>query len=161
MKKPNQIRKVLEQANPFFVANPDKLQLFIDDGKIIRTGTDNLSFELQYSLNIIVTDYPDDIARLTVPLLAYLQINQPELFANPDLRDKAIRFLPDFNNNNTSDIHFEISPITERVVVKQSQADSVILDYKPEPVWGNERVRVYFENEDNLIWDSELTHGNH
>lgn len=156
MKKLNQIRKVLEKSNPFFLKNPDRLQLWIEDGKVIRTGTDNLSFYFEYSLNIVVTDYPDDIATLTVPILSYLQINQPELFQNKQLRESAVKFTPDFNNNNTADIHFEISPMTERVLVTDKKDDSVIIDYKPEPVWGKERVRVYFESwgEENLVFDS-------
>ncbi|MCK3658559.1 phage tail protein [Pasteurellaceae bacterium Pebbles2] len=157
MKKLNQLRNVFEQSDPFFIENPDKLQLFIEDGKILRTGTENLSFEFEYNLNIIITDYPNDIAQLTVPLLAYLQINQPELFQHPNLRDKAIRFLPDFNNNNTADILFEINAMTERVVVKQQDEHNVIIDYKPEPTWFKSRLRVYFENEQNLIFDSQIT----
>lgn len=160
MKKPNQLRKVLEQSDPFFIKNPDKLQLWIEDGKIVRTGTENLSFYYQYSLNIVVTDYPDNIAKLTVPILSYLQINQPELF-NPSLRESAVKFTPDFNNNHTADIHFEISPITERVLVTDKKDGSVLIDYLPEPVWDKERVRVYFETweEENFVFDSETMNG--
>lgn len=161
MKKPNQLRKVLEQSDPFFIKNPDKLQLWIEDGKIVRTGTENLSFYYQYSLNIVVTDYPDNIAKLTVPILSYLQINQPELF-NPSLRESAVKFTPDFNNNHTADIHFEISPMTERVLVTDKKDGSVLIDYLPEPVWDKERVRVYFETweEENFVFDSETMNGN-
>lgn len=160
MKKPNQLRKVLEQSDPFFIKNPDKLQLWIEDGKIVRTGTENLSFYYQYSLNIVVTDYPDNIAKLTVPILSYLQINQPELF-NPSLRESAVKFTPDFNNNHTADIHFEISPITEWVLVTDKKDGSVLIDYLPEPVWDKERVRVYFETweEENFVFDSETMNG--
>ncbi|WP_273393807.1 phage tail protein [Actinobacillus porcinus] len=160
MKKPNQLRKVLEQSDPFFIKNPDKLQLWIEDGKIVRTGTENLSFYYQYSLNIVVTDYPDNIAKLTVPILSYLQINQPELF-NPSLRESAVKFTPDFNNNHTADIHFEISPMTERVLVTDKKDGSVLIDYLPEPVWDKERVRVYFETweEENFVFDSETMNG--
>lgn len=161
MKKPNQLRHVLEKSDPFFIKNPDKLQLWIEDGKVIRTGTENLSFYYQYSLNILVTDYPDNIAKLTVPILSYLQINQPELF-NPSLRESAVKFTPDFNNNHTADIHFEISPMTERVLVTDKKDGSVLIDYLPEPVWDKERVRVYFETweEENLIFDSETMNVN-
>ncbi|WP_443091369.1 phage tail protein [Basfia succiniciproducens] len=159
MKKLNQLRNVLEKSDPFFIKNPDKLQLWIEDGKVIRTGTENLSFYFEYKLNIVVTDYPDDIAKLTVPILSYLQINQPDLFQNTSLRESAVKFIPDFNNNNTADIHFEIGPITERIVVTDKQNDSVQINYKAEPVWDKEHIKVYFENwdEDNLIFDSEKT----
>ncbi len=53
------------------------------------------------------------------------------------------------------DVSFEIQ-MTERVIAKQDNEDNenVILHYKPEPVWQKERVRVYLESEDNLIFDS-------
>lgn len=35
--------------------------------------------------------YPDNIAKLTVPILSYLQINQPELFQNVQLRESAVK----------------------------------------------------------------------
>lgn len=58
MKKPNQIRNVIEQSNPAFKTNPDLLQVYIDQGQIISTGAQSLSFEYQYTLNVIITDYP-------------------------------------------------------------------------------------------------------
>ena len=54
MKKPNQIRAVIEQSNPEFINNPERLQLFVDQGQIISTGTASLSFEYRYTLNVII-----------------------------------------------------------------------------------------------------------
>lgn len=152
MKKPNQIRKALEQSYPDFVDNPDKLQLYIDNGQIIATGAGGLSFEYRYTLNIIVTDFSDDLAHLIIPIEAYLRINQPEIFENPQRREGAFKFVMDYNNNNTVDVSLEIQ-LTERVVT-QKGAGEITLKYAPEPVWGQERVRVYLETEDNLIFDS-------
>lgn len=131
------------------------LQLFIDDGQIIATGAGGLSFEFRYTLNIIATDFKDDLAQLITPIQAYLRTNQPEIFENPQRREGAFKFILDYNNNNTVDVSFEIQ-MTERVIVKQDNEnnENVILHYKPEPVWQKERVRVYLESEDNLIFDS-------
>ncbi|MDY4478610.1 MAG: phage tail protein [[Pasteurella] aerogenes] len=131
------------------------LQLFIDDGQIIATGAGGLSFEFRYTLNIIATDFKDDLAQLITPIQAYLRTNQPEIFENPQRREGAFKFILDYNNNNTVDVSFEIQ-MTERVIAKQDNEDNenVILHYKPEPVWQKERVRVYLESEDNLIFDS-------
>lgn len=155
MKKPNQLRKIIEQSYPDFITNPDNLQLFIDDGQIIATGAGGLSFEFRYTLNIIATDFKDDLAQLITPIQAYLRTNQPEIFENPQRREGAFKFILDYNNNNTVDVSFEIQ-MTERVIAKQDNEnnENVILHYKPEPVWQKERVRVYLESEDNLIFDS-------
>ena len=80
MKKPNQLRKILEQSHQDFVKNPDRLQLYVDGGQVVATGSTSLSFEYRYTLNIIITDFAFDIASLIVPINAYLRKNQPELF---------------------------------------------------------------------------------
>ncbi|HHF3589484.1 TPA: phage tail protein, partial [Haemophilus influenzae] len=54
MKKPNQLRKILEQSHPDFVKNPDHLQLYVDSGQIVATGAASFSFEYRYTLNVVV-----------------------------------------------------------------------------------------------------------
>ena len=154
MKKPNQIRKALEESNPFFVQNPDSLQLYTDGGQVICTGAKSLSYEYRYTLNIIVTDYADDIARIIVPVLAYLRVNQPELFENPQRRENGFKFITDYNND-TLDLSIEIQ-LTERVVQKNNADGDAILQYAPEPMWDEpESIRVYLETEENLILESK------
>lgn len=134
MKKPNQIRRILEQSLPFFATNPDKLQLFTDGGQIISTGAKSFSHEYRYTLNLIVTDYAEDITTLTIPLLAYLRDAQPELFENPTRREEALKFEIDYNNNQTADVSIEIK-LTERVVAKENDKGEIVIDYAPEPLW--------------------------
>ncbi|HEH9651966.1 TPA: phage tail protein [Pasteurella multocida] len=163
MKKPNQIRNVIEQSNPAFKSNPDLLQVFIDQGQIISTGAESLSFEYQYTLNIIITDYAEDIAKIIVPVLAYLKVNQPEIFENPQRREGAFKFVTDFNNNNTLDLSLEIK-LTERVVQKGGENGEINLKYAAEPTWGNEttltadNLKVILEN--NLIFERGALNGN-
>ncbi|HHF6601660.1 TPA: phage tail protein [Haemophilus influenzae] len=153
MKKPNQLRKILEQSHPDFVKNPDRLQLYVDGGQVVATGSTSLSFEYRYTLNIIVTDFAFDIASLIVPINAYLRKNQPELFENPQIRENAFKFQVDYNNNNTADISFEIQ-LTERVVSKKD-GNNVQIHYAKEPVWDEPtHVKVYLEN-----WDSPIFEG--
>ena len=153
MKKPNQLRKILEQSHVDFVKNPDRLQLYVDGGQIVATGSASLSFEYRYTLNVIVTDYADDITALIVPMMAYLRTNQPEILENPDLREKAFKFQVDYNNHNTADISFEIQ-LTERVVAKKD-GDNVQIHYAKEPVLDEPaRVQVYLENMDNRIFEA-------
>lgn len=153
MKKPNQLRKILEQSHRDFIDNPDHLQLYVDGGQIIATGSTSFSFEYRYTLNVIATDYAGDIAALIVPMMAYLRTNQPEIFENPQMRENAFKFQVDYNNNNTADISFEIK-LTERVVSKK-EGENVQIRYAKEPVLEDaERLRVYLQDWDNLIFDS-------
>lgn len=155
MKKPNQLRKILEQSHPDFVKNPDHLQLYVDGGQIVATGAASFSFEYRYTLNVVVTDYAGDIATLIVPMMAYLRTNQPEILENPQIRENAFKFQVDYNNNNTADISFEIQ-LTERVVSKKD-GNNVQIHYAKEPVWEEPtRVKVYLENWDSLIFEGDI-----
>ena len=154
MKKPNQLRKILEQSHADFVKNPDRLQLYVDGGQIIATGATSFSFEYRYTLNVIATDYAGDIAALIVPMIAYLRTNQPEIFENPQMRENAFKFQVDYNNNDTADISFEIK-LTERVVSKK-EGENVQIRYAKEPVLEDaERLRVYLQDWDHLIFEGE------
>ncbi|OBW97160.1 phage tail protein [Gallibacterium anatis] len=162
MKKPNQLRAVLEKSYPDFVANPDRLQLFVDNGRIIATGGNSLSFEYRYTLDIIATDFADDLARLIVPIEAYLKTNQPELFENPKRREDGFSFEVDYNNNNTLDVAFKIQ-LTERVVAKQIGENELNLEYAPEPQCLDDQMleqwQVYLKKQ--LIFESATLNGNH
>lgn len=156
MKKPNQLRKILEQSHPDFVKNPDHLQLYVDGGQIVATGATSFSFEYRYTLNVVVTDYAGDIAALIVPMLAYLRTNQPEIFENPQIRENAFKFQVDYNNNHTADISFEIQ-LTERVISKK-EGNNVQIHYAKEPTaqeWERlGKISVYLGEitDENLIF---------
>jgi hypothetical protein len=118
MYKPNSLRKHITEANPDLNNNPDKLLVFADEGKVVGTGTESLSFEYNYRLNLIITDYTGDADAIMVPLLAWLQHHQPDLLANPEKRANGIRFSVDFNNHESIDLSLEID-LSERVIVSK------------------------------------------
>ena len=78
MLKPNSLRKALTDAVPVLRTNPDMLRVFIDNGNNTATLARSLSYEKRYTLNIVVTDFTDDIDLLFVPIMAWLRVNQPE-----------------------------------------------------------------------------------
>lgn len=70
MFKPKSLRDALTDAVPVLKANPEMLRVFIDSGKLASTLAVSLSFENQYTLNVIVTDFPGDIDLILVPIQA-------------------------------------------------------------------------------------------
>lgn len=118
MKKPASLRKHLAAAIPELKRDPDKLQVFIDSGKIVATGTRSLSFEYRFTLHLLITDYRGSADAIMVPIVAWLKIHQPELTANATEREKAFRFEVDMLNHETCDIAIDLD-LTERVVVTQ------------------------------------------
>ena len=118
MLKPNSLRQHLVAAVPELRRDPDKLAIFVRDGKLATTGAGSLSFEYRYTLNLVLMDYASHADAIMVPVLAWLREHQPEIAENPDLRDKALRFEVEFLNAATVDLSVEID-LTERVIVKR------------------------------------------
>lgn len=117
MLKPNSLRQAITAAVPELKRDPDKLTLFVKDGKLATTGGGSLSFEYRYTVNIVVLDYGSHADAIMVPLLAWLRVHQPEIAENPELRDKAVRFEVEFLNAKTVDLSVEVD-LSERVIVK-------------------------------------------
>ncbi len=116
MLKPAEIRRVITAANESLRRDPDRLLIFIDEGRVVCRGGHNLSYEYRYTLNIIVTDYPHHADRIILPMLAWLRRHQPDLFENFDRGNDAIRFQVEVLNQQTVDISIEVD-LTERVIV--------------------------------------------
>lgn len=132
MYKPSNLRRHLAAANPDLKKNPDKLLVFADDGHLVAAGTGSLSFEYQYKLNIIITDYSGSEDAIMVPLLAWVGVNQIDLLNNPDKQKSGIKFEVDFNNHESVDISIKLD-LTERVIVKPSDGGRLDIKHLPEP----------------------------
>lgn len=132
MNKPDSLRRHLEQAIPELRKNPDRLLVFIDNGTLRSTAAPGLSFEYDYTLNLIFTDFaghPDSIA---VPLFAWLLVNQNELMANLDRAKDSVQFEADLLDNSKVDLSITL-PLTERVIVKPQGDGQLLITHPPEP----------------------------
>ncbi|MGK6329131.1 phage tail protein [Erwinia sp. DT-104] len=118
MLKPKQLRRALTDSVPLLQRNPDGLNMFIDGGRIASTLASSLSFEYQYQLNLVITDYGDDIDLIMVPLLAWLRENQPDIMATEEKRCTGFTFKVDVLSDMLCDISIDLQ-LTERVIVKQ------------------------------------------
>lgn len=118
MVKAELLRTVLQNTIPLLADNPDKLELYIDEGNVIGTGSHSASFEYQYTLNIIINDFAQSIDMVMVPIMEFIRQNQPELVDNPERRKDGFRFIADLNNHDSTDISIYLK-LTERVIVKE------------------------------------------
>lgn len=123
MKKPDSLRALLRTAVPQLKRDPDKLHIFLDEGNIIATAANSLSFEYQYILNAIVTDYAGHPDTLMVPILGWLKVNQPEMMLNRDKMRDGFSFEAEILNTKTADISIKLR-LTERVVVTDDPTSS-------------------------------------
>lgn len=132
MLKPDKIRDIITRANPYLKVDPDKLHVFLDSGRIVAYGAGSLSFEYQYTLNVIVQDYPHHADQIFLPLLVYLRTQQPELFENRDKAKNLIRFEAEVLNQQTVDLSIEVD-LTERVIISQPEGNKLVVQHVGEP----------------------------
>ena len=117
MLKPKQLRAALTTCVPLLQRNPDSLNMFIDNGRMVSTLASSLSFEYQYQLNLVITDYDGDLDLLVVPVLAWLRENQPDIMATEEKRRTGFTFNADVISDTLIDISMNLQ-LTERVIVK-------------------------------------------
>lgn len=131
MIKPDSLRRHLEACVPSLKADPQNLHLFVEKGNIVsRLG--GMSFEYRYTLNLIVTNFTADANDLIIPLLAWLQVNQPDILQNPDKQETAIRFEAEILDSDTVDLSILLE-LTERVIVTVSPTGSYTATQPDEP----------------------------
>jgi hypothetical protein len=133
VKKPAALRAHLLAACPALEQNPDRLLVFVDKGHIAATYAPSLSFQYQYELEMIVTDFAGGPETILVPLLQWLTRYQPELLANPATRGQ-IGFEADVLAGDLVDLSLKLT-LTERVVIKRGADDELALEFPPEPLF--------------------------
>ncbi len=160
MLKPPSLRNMLLQALPELATDPDRLIVLARGGRLVKSATASLSFEYAFTLNAVVLDFRGHPDAIMVPVLAWTKVNQPELFANPDTREKAVRFEVEYVNSTTVDVSVEID-LTERVLVtpRQGQAGAYDIKHVPEPPPVDalpyaERWQLYLRGDLLAEWDT-------
>lgn len=154
MLKPDSLRKALSDAVPVLRTNPDMLRLFIDNGKIASTLATSLSFEKQYTLNVVVTDFTGDFDLLLVPVLAWLREQQPDIMTTDEGRKKGFTWYADINNDSSVDISMSLL-LTERTLVRAVDnalhVENIPEPEPPEPV--TRPVQLYINGDLVSEWD--------
>ena len=131
MLKPTQLRKALTDAVPVLQTSPDQLRMFVDNGRIVSTLASSLSFEYQYQVELLITDFTQDCDLIVVPILAWLREHQPDIMATPEKQQTGYKFKADMLNDGSYDIAIYLQ-LTERVIVKQIDA-GLHVEHFPEP----------------------------
>ncbi len=132
MNKPESLRAHLLSTVAELKHNPDRLLVFIDNGKIRCTAAASLSFEYSFDLQVILTDYAGHPDSVMLPLLGWLSVNQSELLENLNKSAEGIQFEADILDNSKVDLSLTL-PLTERVVVGKDTDGNTTIHHPGEP----------------------------
>lgn len=114
MRKPESLRALLLATVPTLAENPERVAVYLDKGQIFGGNGRSLSFEYRYTLNVVIEAFAGDMDRLTVPVLAWIADNQPELLATPGAQPCA--FEAEILDDESRDVSLTIA-VTEPVIV--------------------------------------------
>jgi len=129
VKKPDELRRVLLAHVPALKANPDRLSLFIDQGRIqSRPGA--LAFVYGYRLNLVVQDYAGEVDDLIVPVLAWIGEAQPDLLQRAP--GEPFTFAAELIDENSADVSIYID-LTEDVIVHINPEGGFSTEHLAEP----------------------------
>lgn len=132
MNKPDSLRTHLLTTIAELKHNPDRLLVFIDNGKVRCTAAASLSFEYSFDLQIILTDFAGHPDSVMLPLLGWLSVHQSELLENLNKSADGIQFEADILDNSKVDMSFTL-PLTERVVVGKDEEGNTTTRHPGEP----------------------------
>jgi hypothetical protein len=133
MNKAASFRQAIASAVPSLKDDPDKLLVFIDQGRIVATAAPSLSFEYRFVLNAILLDFAGDADTVFVALMTWVHRHQSDLVSNDDERANGITFEVDHLTQTTFDLSIKLN-LTESVVVGTDPAGMQTITHVDEPV---------------------------
>lgn len=132
MNKPESLRTHLLSTIGELKHNPDRLLIFIDNGKIRCTAAASLSFEYSFDLQVILTDFAGHPDSVMLPVLGWLKVNQADLLENLNKSAEGIQFEADILDNSKVDLSLTLS-LTERVIVRTDAGGNTTIRHPGEP----------------------------
>ncbi|MCL2656146.1 MAG: phage tail protein [Betaproteobacteria bacterium] len=133
MKKPERLRAALTDAMPDLARDPDRLILFVVNGKLRARHTQgSLSYAFTYDLEVLVKDFAGEPAEVFAHLCAWLAREQQELISNPEKQAAGLKFEVEYLTHVTLDILITLA-LTEDVIVTHDEAGKPVVTYIQEP----------------------------
>jgi len=131
MLKPDSLRAALVVAIPHFAKNPDELKIFISKGRIAARETPALGYEWRYTLEAILLNFTGNPDAVALAVIIWLRTNQPELLANHQAGNEAIKFQADVIDATTIDMSIELE-LNEAVVATPRAGGGYDIVHRPE-----------------------------
>ena len=130
MEKPNALRAALATADPELARDPDRLSMWVDEGRIRSPMTENRGFTWEYMLNITVVNLTLHPSVLFFAINDWLATNQPDLLT--PLPHAGYTFEADLIDQQTTDLHITLK-LSEQVALITGADGTTSLQHMPEP----------------------------
>jgi len=131
MEKPALLRAEIEKHLPEIKNNPEKLTLFVQNGRVFG-NKHTLGHEVRYTLALMIDGYTGDTDILNAVILNWARRHQPDLLAPGHVPDNAYRLEADILDNRSCDLLIELA-LSERITVTADHSGQVTVRHQKPP----------------------------
>lgn len=131
MEKPALLRAEIEKHLPEIKNNPEKLTLFVQNGRVFG-NKHTLGHEVRYTLALMIDGYTGDTDILNAVILNWARRHQPDLLAPGHVPDNAYRLEADILDNRSCDLLIELA-LSERITVTADNNGQVTVRHQKPP----------------------------
>lgn len=130
MEKPTSLRAALTAADPQLARDPDRLNMWVTEGRVRAPMTAARGFTWEYTLNITITDMTTHPSVLFLAINDWCRPNQPDLLTA--LANAGYGFEADIIDPNTVDLHITLK-LSEQVDLITNTDGTLALQHLAEP----------------------------
>ena len=131
MEKPALLRAEIEKHLPEIKNNPEKLTLFVQNGRV-SGNKHTLGHEVRYTLALMIDGDTGDTDILNAVILNWARRHQPDLLAPGRVPDNAYRLEADILDNQSCDLLIELA-LSERITVTADNNGQVTVRHQKPP----------------------------
>jgi hypothetical protein len=131
MRKADSLRQWLTAFLPDLKTHPDRLQIYVEAGQINARQSRTLSFAYAYTLKVGIWDFAGDADTIMVPVLAWIEKEQPQLLRRTDAQ--PFTFEAELLDSEASDILISIDLTENVLVMPRADGSGYDLDHPAEP----------------------------
>jgi hypothetical protein len=131
MRKADSLRRWLTAFIPELKTHPDRLQIYVEGGQIATRRSRTLSFLYRYTLKVGIWEFAGDADRIIVPMLAWIEKEQPQLLRKDD--GEPFAFEAELLDGDVSDLLLSIDLTETVLVLPRVDGSGFDIDHPPEP----------------------------
>lgn len=131
MEKPALLRAEIEKHLPELKNNPEKLTLFVQNGRVFG-NKHTLGHEVRYTLALMIDGYTGDTDILNAVILNWARHHQPDLLSPGHVPDNAYRLEADILDHQSCDLLIELA-LSERITVTADNNGQVTVRHQKPP----------------------------